>query len=106
MWVLNSAALRHVGADDSDTGGTDIGGPDIGGIDTGGIERDDRGGPTGRLLRMDGWPRDRLPSAPPADWPPGGPAGHGPPCAPLRPAGVTDATPRRGPADRDACGPL
>src|SRR5258707_1022969 len=42
MWVLNSAALREVGADDSDVDG---------------IERDDRGAPTGRLLRADGWLR-------------------------------------------------
>lgn len=40
LWVLNSAALQVVGADDaSETG----------------IERDDAGRPTGRLWRMDGW---------------------------------------------------
>ena len=45
MWVLNSAALRQASAADSDLAG---------------IERDDRGVPTGRLLRLDGWLRDRL----------------------------------------------
>jgi predicted amidohydrolase YtcJ len=45
MWVLNSSALRQV---------------DVGSCDLPGVERDDDGTPTGRLLRMDGWLRDRL----------------------------------------------
>jgi predicted amidohydrolase YtcJ len=45
MWVLNSAARQQIGLDDA--------GPP-------GAERDDRGVPTGRLLRMDGWLRGRL----------------------------------------------
>jgi predicted amidohydrolase YtcJ len=52
MWVLNSAALRQASAADSDLAG---------------IERDDRGVPTGRLLRLDGWLRDRLGSSLSAD---------------------------------------
>jgi predicted amidohydrolase YtcJ len=45
MWVLNSAALRAIGAD---------------GCELAGIERDSDGVPTGRLLRMDAWLHDRL----------------------------------------------
>src|SRR5260370_22728518 len=52
MWVLNSAALRQVGADGSDVDG---------------IERDDRGVPTGRLLPLDCWPRHPPPSRLPPD---------------------------------------
>jgi predicted amidohydrolase YtcJ len=101
MWVLNSAALRQVGADDSDADGTDTGG-----IDAGGIERDDRGVPTGRLLRMDAWLRDRLPSALPADWLREGLADYGRRCARLGLTGFTDATPGRDQADVDAFGKL
>jgi predicted amidohydrolase YtcJ len=91
MWVLNSAALRQVGADDSDADG---------------IERDDRGVPTGRLLRLDGWLRDRLPSALPAGWLRAGLAGYGRQCARLGLTGFTDATPDRDQADVDAFGRL
>jgi predicted amidohydrolase YtcJ len=91
MWVLNSAALRLVGADDSDAGG---------------IERDDRGVPTGRLLRMDGWLRDRMPSGLPADWLRAGLAGYGQRCAQLGLTGFTDATPGRDQADVDEFGLL
>jgi predicted amidohydrolase YtcJ len=101
MWVLNSAALRQVGGDDRGADGTDTGG-----IDTGGIERDDRGVPTGRLLRMDGWLRDRLPSALPADWLGEGLADYGRRCALLGLTGFTDATPGRDQADVDAFGKL
>jgi predicted amidohydrolase YtcJ len=45
MWVLNSAALRQA---------------DVDACDLPGVERDDQGAPTGRLLRLDGWLRDRL----------------------------------------------
>ncbi len=45
MWVLNSAALRQADLDSSGLPG---------------VERDDRGAPTGRLLRMDDWLRGRL----------------------------------------------
>ena len=91
MWVLNSAALREVGADDSDVDG---------------IERDDRGAPTGRLLRADGWLRDRLPSGLPADWLRAGLANYGQQCARLGLTGFTDANPGRDQADVDAFGKL
>ena len=45
IWVLNSPAIRQV---------------DASACDLPGVERDDRGAPTGRLLRMDEWLRDRL----------------------------------------------
>src|SRR5262249_47411016 len=48
VWVLNSAALREVGADHSDADG---------------IERDDRGAPTGRLLPLAACLPHRLPPA-------------------------------------------
>jgi predicted amidohydrolase YtcJ len=47
MWVLNSAAIHQTAADTCDLPG---------------VERDDRGEPTGRLLRMDAWLRDQLPA--------------------------------------------
>jgi predicted amidohydrolase YtcJ len=87
MWVLNSAALKLVGADDSDADG---------------IERDDRGVPTGRLLRMDGWLRDRLPAGLPAGWLRAGLAGYAEQCARLGLTGFTDATPGRDQADIEA----
>jgi predicted amidohydrolase YtcJ len=91
MWVLNSAALRQVAADDSDAEG---------------IERDERGAPTGRLLRMDGWLRGRLPSGLPADGLRAGLADYGRQCARLGLTGFTDATPGRDQADVDAFGQL
>jgi predicted amidohydrolase YtcJ len=91
MWVLNSAALRQVGADDSDVDG---------------VERDDRGVPTGRLLRLDGWLRGRLPSGLPADWLRAGLADYGRQCARLGLTGFTDASPDRDQADVDAFGEL
>jgi predicted amidohydrolase YtcJ len=86
MWVLNSAALREVGADESDDPG---------------IERDDRGTPTGRLLRLDGWLRGRLPPGPSGDWLRAGLAEYGLQCARLGITGFTDATPDRGQPDVD-----
>jgi predicted amidohydrolase YtcJ len=86
MWVLNSAALRQVGANDSDADG---------------VERDDRGLPTGRLLRLDGWLRGRLPSCPPGDWLRAGLADYGQRSAQLGLTGFTDATPGRDQADVD-----
>ncbi|ROO88723.1 putative amidohydrolase YtcJ [Actinocorallia herbida] len=46
LWTLNSAAVRAAGLASGDHPG---------------IERDDRGTPTGRLWRADGWLRTRLP---------------------------------------------
>jgi predicted amidohydrolase YtcJ len=89
MWVLNSAALRAVGADDCDLAG---------------VERDQDGAATGRLLRMDAWLRDRLAAA-------GarasqhafgnGVARYAAWCARLGVTGFTDATPDRDQADAD-----
>jgi predicted amidohydrolase YtcJ len=45
MWVLNSAAIRQA---------------DVSACDLPGVERDNDDAPTGRLLRMDDWLRDRL----------------------------------------------
>jgi predicted amidohydrolase YtcJ len=56
LWMLNSAALETVGADDLPPG----------------VERDPAGGPTGRVWREDAWLRRRL-AAPP---PPLGPVGR------------------------------
>lgn len=53
LWILNSAALVAVGLDGPD-------GPD-------GVERDGGGRPTGRLWRLDGWLRGRLPAPPPPE---------------------------------------
>jgi predicted amidohydrolase YtcJ len=91
MWVLNSAALREVGADHSDADG---------------IEHDDLGAPTGRLLRLDGWLRDRLPPGPglSAGWLRAGLADHGRRCARLGLTGFTDATPDRDQPDIDSFG--
>lgn len=89
MWVLNSAALRAVGAD---------------GCELAGIERDSDGVPTGRLLRMDAWLHDRLTAgqhdgdnrrsaaglAALADW-----------LASRGVTGLTDATPDRDQRDAD-----
>jgi predicted amidohydrolase YtcJ len=49
MWVLSSAALDHVGAQDSDEPG---------------VERDGDGRPTGRVFRLDDWLRVRTPRDP------------------------------------------
>jgi predicted amidohydrolase YtcJ len=73
-WVLNTRGLESVGVDDDP--------------DRTGIERDDAGKPTGRLLGLDRWLRERLPPHPPPDLAPVGRrlTGYGV-------TGVTDATP-------------
>ncbi|SEF55739.1 Predicted amidohydrolase YtcJ [Thermomonospora echinospora] len=73
LWILNTAALRAVGAD---------------GGDHPGVERDGRGRPTGRLWRADDWLRSRLPRTGPPDLAPVGTTliRHGV-------TAVTDATP-------------
>jgi predicted amidohydrolase YtcJ len=89
MWVLNSAALRLVGA---------------GTCDRPGLERDDRGAATGRLLRMDSWLRDQLALAgagEPADSFEAGLAEYAARCARLGVTGFTDATPDRDRADTE-----
>jgi predicted amidohydrolase YtcJ len=109
MWVLNSAALGLVAAEDCDLPG---------------VERDRQGVLTGRLLRMDGWLRDRLAaigggeppngglaagpgvrrgqvSAVPGNWLAIGLADYAAACARLGVTGFTDATPGRDQADVD-----
>jgi predicted amidohydrolase YtcJ len=51
-WVLNTRALELVGAD---------------GTDRNGVERDGDGQPTGRLLGLDRWLRERVPAPPEPD---------------------------------------
>ncbi|HTZ10672.1 MAG TPA: amidohydrolase family protein, partial [Acidimicrobiales bacterium] len=70
LWVLNSAAVTALGLDE---------------VDEAGIERDGRGTPTGRLVRMDGWLARRLPHDDPV-------ADVGPVSAALAAAGVTGVT--------------
>ncbi len=73
-WVLNSRGLERAGVDD--------------GAGSVGIERGDDGRPTGRLLGMDRWLRDRVPALPEPDLGATGArlAGYGV-------SGVTDLTP-------------
>ncbi|MBE1535549.1 amidohydrolase family protein [Actinomadura algeriensis] len=73
LWTLNSAAVRAAG---------------LAAGDHPGIERDATGAPTGRLWRADGWLRERLPPAPPADL-----AGIGRRLLRMGVTAVTDATP-------------
>ena len=86
MWVLNSAALDRVGAADSDLPG---------------VERDERGEPTGRLLRLDGWLRERLQPDPGRDAFAAGLARYATECVRRGVTGWTDATPDRDPDDAD-----
>ncbi len=53
MWVVNSAAVDHLGLDR--------------GVDQPGVERDAAGRATGRLFRLDAWLRERLEDAAPPD---------------------------------------
>jgi predicted amidohydrolase YtcJ len=73
-WILNSAALALTGID--------------GEVDHPGIERDGEGRPTGRLLGLDRWLRDRLPQHAPPDL-----AVVGRRLASYGVTGVTDLTP-------------
>jgi predicted amidohydrolase YtcJ len=79
-WTVNSAGARRLGLD---AGG---GAP--------GVERDRAGRATGRLLRCDGWLRERLGPAPPPDLAPVGRL-----LAAAGVTGVTDATPSNGAAE-------
>jgi predicted amidohydrolase YtcJ len=83
MWVLNSAALDRVGAASCDLPG---------------VERDERGEPTGRLLRLDAWLRTRLPDRRPAEFA-AGLGRYAADCGRVGIAGWTDATPDRDQAD-------
>jgi len=71
-WVLNSLGLDRVGADGTVQG----------------VELAGDGSPTGRLVGLDGWLRDRLPAPPPPDL-----AAVGRRLARYGVTGVTDATP-------------
>jgi predicted amidohydrolase YtcJ len=71
-WVLNSLGLQRVGADGTVEG----------------VELASDGMPTGRLVGLDGWLRDRLPAPPPPDL-----ATVGRRLARYGVTGVTDATP-------------
>jgi predicted amidohydrolase YtcJ len=73
MWVLSSAALEQIGASGSELDG---------------MERYPDGQPTGRLFRLDGWLRDRLPDQAPPDL-----AAVGRRLASFGVTGVTDCTP-------------
>ena len=53
MWVVNSAAVDHLGLDR--------------GVDQPGVERDTTGRATGRLFRLDAWLRERLEDGAPPD---------------------------------------
>jgi predicted amidohydrolase YtcJ len=93
MWVLNSAALQRVGSLGDAPPGAEV---------------DDRGVPTGRLLRMDRWLRDRLaatggtaPAAAAAESFAAGLAAYAAEAARLGVTGYTDATPGRDQADAD-----
>ena len=73
LWVLSSVALDEVGAAEAGEAG---------------IERDHRQRPTGRLFRLDGWLRGRLPARLPPDL-----AAVGRRLASYGVTGVTDCTP-------------
>ncbi len=73
LWVLSSVALDEVGAAEAGEAG---------------IERDHRQRPTGRLFRLDGWLRARLPARLPPDL-----AAVGRRLASYGVTGVTDCTP-------------
>lgn len=77
-WILNSLALERTG----------ILGDGDGDGDVPGVERDRNGRPTGRLLGLDRWLRDRLPPGPPPDLAPIGRR-----LATYGVTGVTDLTP-------------
>ncbi len=82
MWLLNSAAIRALDLDRLGRG------PE-------GVERDAAGAPTGRLFRLDGWLRERLPSGSRPSL-----AAVGAELVRCGVTGVTDATPTTGPEER------
>jgi predicted amidohydrolase YtcJ len=86
LWVLNSRALDAVGA---------TGAAAAAGAQEPGIERDERGEPTGRLWRLDGWLAGRVPPTP-VDL-----AAVARRAADHGVAGFTDADPHRSQADVD-----
>jgi predicted amidohydrolase YtcJ len=83
MWILNSVAVQRTGADDCDLPGA---------------ERDASGMPTGRLLRLDTWLRERLAAGSPDAFA-AGLAEFAVASARIGVTGFTDATPGRDQAD-------
>ena len=81
LWMLNSAALAALGIADLDALPA-------------GAERDERGQPTGRLHRLDGWLRSRIGTGDAPDLAPVGQA-----LARLGVTGVCDASPGNGPEE-------
>jgi predicted amidohydrolase YtcJ len=55
LWILSTAALAQVRADEADRA------DEAAEAQEQGIERDERGRPTGRMFRLDGWLQERLP---------------------------------------------
>ena len=82
LWMLNSEALDRLGLEPTESLPK-------------GLERDAAGRPTGRLFRLDGWLRSRLPSRPE---PTLGAVGRA--LTRCGVTGVTDATPTNGPAEQ------
>ncbi len=82
LWMLNSEALRRLELEPTESL------PE-------GLERDAAGRPTGRLFRLDGWLRSRLPSRPEPTL-----AAVGRVLTLSGVTGVTDATPSNGPAEQ------
>lgn len=82
MWLLNSEGLRRLGL-----------GP-VASLPEG-VERDAAGRPTGRLFRLDGWLRSRLPSRPEPVL-----TAVGRDLTQFGVTGVTDATPTNGPDEQ------
>jgi len=80
MWFLNSRAIEALGLDGGDA--------------PAGVERDRQGRVTGRLFRLDGWLRARLPQTGPPDMAPVGRL-----LARYGVTGATDATPSNGPEE-------
>jgi predicted amidohydrolase YtcJ len=82
LWMLNSEALRRLGLGPTESL------PE-------GLERDAAGRPTGRLFRLDGWLRSRLPSRPEPVL-----TTVGRELTQFGVTGVTDATPTNGPEEQ------
>ncbi len=87
LWMLNSAALAAAGLDDQ--AGAAVSAPP-------GAGRGPAGRPDGRLFRLDGWLRERLPPAPAPDL-----SAVGRQLAAFGVTGVTDATAGTGPAEAE-----
>lgn len=85
LWIVNSLGANRLGLDAA--------------IDVPGVERSADGRANGRLLRIDGWLRERLGEASPPDF-----SAVGACLAGFGVTGVTDATPGNGPVELEALG--